>query len=326
MRCRVNQSRPRALGVSTRGLAIVFTLLGLGCAGRPVAPQPWYDFDTVYMNDGVGGHAVWKRRDKAAVARATKARERAWTRAEAAEARAVAKARPAARRPTARPKQVAQAKPAPRPKARPTAKAKPAAKPLPARIAKAPSKPKPAKPDPRPAPVLGDGSVAGELLAAAKRLRGITDDFTRRPFLLHLLTVAAVDLDVSATPDRFVAEAWRVLDARGRTFSSRTGRRPEPGDLAFFHHLVDADGDGLANDPFTGVAVIERIKPDGVILCIGEVHGKVRRFAMDPDRPGVRRDEGSRAAVNTPLRPRRLAEGPDVPYLAGGLLAGYARP
>jgi hypothetical protein len=205
---------------------------------------------------------------------------------------------------------------APRPTPPPVAAA-PRPTPPPARIAPAP------EPGPRTRPLLGDGSVPGELLAAAQRVLGVRDGFGDRSFLAHLLSVAAVDVDASAPRPRYNAAVWAELTRSGRTFEAAT---PEPGDLAFFHRVDDLDGDGSADDPFSAVAVVERVLPSGVILCIGEVHGEVRRFSLDPARPWAVRDEATGEEVNSPLRRRSLKDPPGTVVLAGGLLAGYARP
>ncbi|MCB9729354.1 MAG: CHAP domain-containing protein [Deltaproteobacteria bacterium] len=216
--------------------------------------------------------------------------------------------------------------PAPRPRAEiaapaPVASAAPAPRPPTARIAPAPEPPPVDQPLTR--PLLGDGSVPGELLAAAQRVLGVRDGFGDRTFLAHLVSVAAVPIEASAPRARYNAAVWEELARSGRTFDAG---RPEPGDLAFFHRVDDLDGDGSANDPFSAVAVVERVLPSGVVICIGEVHGEVRRFALDPTRPWVVRDEATGEEVNSTLRRRSLEDPPGTAVLAGGLLAGYARP
>jgi hypothetical protein len=201
--------------------------------------------------------------------------------------------------------------------------AAPPSPPRPARRRLPPASPPAPEPGPRTRPLLGDGSVPGELLAAAQRVLGVRDGFGDRSFLAHLLSVAAVDVVASAPRPRYNAAVWAELTRSGRTFEAAT---PEPGDLAFFHRVDDLDGDGSADDPFSAVAVVERVLPSGVILCIGEVHGEVRRFSLDPARPWAVRDEATGEEVNSPLRRRSLKDPPGTVVLAGGLLAGYARP
>jgi hypothetical protein len=327
--------------------------------------DPIYDFDTVWFNDGVGGVTPWEPQDReavtAAVVDAERKAEARWRgerpaivqRTKPATKPRVASATPAPRpaprpttpiRPTA--PAVSQAKPASRPPVAvtparpapapvvaartttpprstppPAPTSQPRPSPPPARIAPAPA-PAP-DPGPRTRPLLGDGSVPGELLAAAQRVLGVRDGFGDRTFLAHIVSVAAVNVDVSAARPVYNAAVWTELARSGRTFEAVL---PEPGDLAFFHRVDDLDGDGSADDPFSAVAVVERVLASGVVICIGEVHGEVRRFALDPARPWVVRDEATGEEVNSPLRRRSLNDPPGAVVLAGGLLAGYARP
>ncbi|MCB9788141.1 MAG: hypothetical protein H6744_15775 [Deltaproteobacteria bacterium] len=344
----------------TRTLPIALSLAATGlfaCGRLPprAGADPLYDFDTVWFNDGVGGLTPWEPRDREAITEAVVSAERraearwrgekavagskaAGTRPRRAASRAPRTAPPARPAPPrAREPQVAAARPAPAPALRaqlpaprpraeiaapaPVASAAPAPRPPTARIAPAPEPPPVDQPLTR--PLLGDGSVPGELLAAAQRVLGVRDGFGDRTFLAHLVSVAAVPIEASAPRARYNAAVWEELARSGRTFEAG---RPEPGDLAFFHRVDDLDGDGSANDPFSAVAVVERVLPSGVVICIGEVHGEVRRFALDPTRPWVVRDEATGEEVNSTLRRRSLEDPPGTAVLAGGLLAGYARP
>ncbi len=167
-------------------------------------------------------------------------------------------------------------------------------------------------------PVLGDGSTAGELLAAAQRLIGKA--FDAGAFLAHILTVAAVDLDVEAPAEGYQDAVWSALEQAGKTFLPGD-RRPRPGDLVFLRDPPLPDG----QPAFTGLGVVETVD-GGTVVVVGEVHGRVARYAMTPDRPFARRDESEGVELNTPVRARDLRQGPDVPVTAGALLAGYGRP
>lgn len=356
---------PQTSAVMNRTLITVSALgaLALSACGRlppRAGADPLYDFDTVWFNDGVGGVTPWEPRDReavtAAVVTAEVEAEARWRgdrpaiarRTKPATAPRTASAPPTPRptpRPSASIRPTAPAASKPQPPTRPPAAAPPARRPTappvaaptiaaprprppaasarpsppPARIASAPAP----DPGPRTRPLLGDGSVPGELLAAAQRVLGVRDGFGDRTFLAHIVSVAAVAVDVSAPRPVYNAAVWAELARSGRTFE---GALPEPGDLAFFHRVDDLDGDGSADDPFSAVAVVERVLPSGVVICIGEVHGEVRRFALDPTRPWVVRDEATGEEVNSPLRRRSLHDPPGAVVLAGGLLAGYARP
>ena len=171
-------------------------------------------------------------------------------------------------------------------------------------------------------PVLGDGTVPSELVAGAQRLLGLEAPLTQGSMLRHLLVVAAAPLGVRAPAGQFLAAAWEAARKAGRAREPK-GYRPKPGDIALFDGASDVDDDGRPGDPMSLVAVVERVRPSGVIVCIGEVGGVIRRFRMDPRRPLVVRDERAGEIVNDALRPRSLSDGPAVPTLAGALLGGY---
>ena len=311
--------------------ALIFGLTLAGCLSRPVTPRTWYDFETSWLNTDVGGVTPWTKRDHESIDRAAKARQGRWARAEAAEYRRLAgitddaaprhrgNKRPSTRRRAKKDKIAKRARRRAAPVEKTSPKERDPRRPLPARIAKGAQPPRHQEPEQRKGgPILGDGSVSGELLAGARRLLGITNSFGAGGFLKHLLTIAAVNIRVTAPADRFAQSIWRALDTKGRT-SSKTDR-PSPGDLAFFSGADPSDKSTLK------VAVVEEIDEAGIITCIGEVHGVVSRFVMDPGRPWVRRDESAGADVNTPIRPRSLDDDPKAPTLAGALLVGYARP
>jgi hypothetical protein len=54
---------------------------------------------------------------------------------------------------------------------------------------------------------LGDGSIAGELVAAAERLVGMEKAFSPETLLAHLMSVAAVNLKL-AGPEPFITRVW----------------------------------------------------------------------------------------------------------------------
>lgn len=124
----------------------------------------------------------------------------------------------------------------------------------------------------------------------------------------------------------FVIAAWRAAGvslrlrpARSRSESlQRASRRveaPRPGDLAFFHHTYDRNGDGLANDPFTHVALVEAVDGAKVTLLHRGSRG-IERVRMDLARPSDR-------GANDPVRARRRGEDSRLRVLAGELFAGY---
>jgi len=169
--------------------------------------------------------------------------------------------------------------------------------------------------------ILGDGSVRGELVASAARLVGLGPAMSPTAFIDHLQKTAAVRLTDERSGQGGVPGAWAALQARGLTYEP--GDRPSlPGDLVFFHHITDLDGDGRT-DPMSGIGVVEEVRDGETVVCIVPALGAVRRVPASPARPSVRRD-GSRV-LNVPIRPRRRSAGPDRRTLSGQLVAGFAR-
>jgi len=124
----------------------------------------------------------------------------------------------------------------------------------------------------------------------------------------------------------FVIAAWRAAGvslrlrpARSRTESlqraSRRTETPRPGDLAFFHHTYDRDRDGLANDLFTHVALVEAVDGARLTLLHRSSRG-IERLRMDLARPS---DPGA----NDPVRALRRSEDARIRVLAGELFAGF---
>lgn len=111
----------------------------------------------------------------------------------------------------------------------------------------------------------------------------------------------------------------RLPRARSRSESIHLATRPtsapRPGDLAFFDDTYDRNGDGLANDPYTHVALVEAVHGRTVTLLHRGRRG-IERIRMDLDRP-------SDPAVNDPVRALRRDEDPRTRVLAGELFAGY---
>jgi hypothetical protein len=97
--------------------------------------------------------------------------------------------------------------------------------------------------------------------------------------------------------------------------ATRPVERPRPGDLAFFHHTYDRNRDGLANDPWTHVAIVEAAE-GGAVVLVHRGSAGVERVRMDLRRP-------SDPAVNDPVRARRRRDPPSLRVLSGELFAGY---
>jgi hypothetical protein len=130
--------------------------------------------------------------------------------------------------------------------------------------------------------------------------------------------------DCSAFVRRVYAEAGVALPdlAGGRSaaesmFRSLVAvRRPQRGDLAFFHRTYDRDAPGPGRDRFTHVALVESVDGPRVSL-IHRGGAGVRRIAMNLARP-------SNPDENDAIRRKRAGDRPGQRYLASQLLAGFA--
>jgi len=79
-------------------------------------------------------------------------------------------------------------------------------------------------------------------------------------------------------------------------------RRPKAGDLAFFHNTHDRNGNGIRDDRFTHIALVERVDDDGTVYLLHHVSGKVRRNRLNRLHRGVIRDPDSGKEWNSHLR------------------------
>lgn len=105
---------------------------------------------------------------------------------------------------------------------------------------------------------------------------------------------------------------------KGGTFQGT----PRPGDVAFFHDTHDANQDGLLNDRWTLVALVERVEPDGTVVLVGQLRQGVLRFRLNARHPSDRRDPATGRVWNHYLG---AAPQGGTPRTSAQLLAGYAR-
>lgn len=97
--------------------------------------------------------------------------------------------------------------------------------------------------------------------------------------------------------------------------ASREVRRPQPGDLVFFHDTYDRNRDGKLGDRWTHVAIVEAVDGDQVWILHRGGKG-ILRLRMDLSRP---RD----AAANDPVRFPRRDDPPGTRYLTAELFAAF---
>lgn len=149
------------------------------------------------------------------------------------------------------------------------------------------------------------GETRRAVVAAARRQLGRPFPADCSGFVLSVLDGAGVR--VVLAPARSRSESlFRA---------SRRVARPRPGDLAFFHDTYDRNRDGRANDPYTHVALVERVKGEVVLLLHRGSRG-IERVRLDLARPRDRR-------TNDPVRRLRRGEARSTRVLAGELFAGF---
>jgi hypothetical protein len=318
-----------------RSICVLFVWGSVAACALPaqLATRPLYDFETVFLNDDMIGQKPWRAPDHAAIRAALQLSSRS---SAATEPRSHARQRPrsiTSIRPPTAPRSVTPTPSlSPAPRARraqpvtprtPTASKPPVvprtARKIPLTHIAVPDIPEfdlPAPPVRSAGLILGDGSVSGELVAAAARLVGLGPAMDPMAFVEHLQKTAAVRF-VDASPPA-VAGVWDALESRGLTYGSGD-RPPQPGDLVFFHHVADVDGDGRS-DALSGVGVVEEVQEE-TLVCILPALGAVRRIPTTPGQSAVRRRSGR--VLNVPVRPRGY--GADGPVLSGQLVAGFAR-
>jgi len=130
--------------------------------------------------------------------------------------------------------------------------------------------------------------------------------------------VSAVYTDAGIPMDGRVAELYAVAESRGLLYRDEV---PAIGDLAFFDHTHDRDGDGQWNDLRTHIAVVVDVERDGTIWLAhkGSERARIVMNLFHADRHEVDGKE-----VNSWLRHAK-PEDERREYLTGQLWAGFAR-
>jgi hypothetical protein len=114
-----------------------------------------------------------------------------------------------------------------------------------------------------------------------------------------------------------VASMWDAAEARGWTHAGK----PRPGDLAFFDHTWDRDGDGKHDDPLTHVAVVIAVDGDVVSMVHRSTSQGIALLRLDLADPHAHAVGG--VVVNDWLA-RTDWGNPRGERLAGELLHGFA--
>jgi hypothetical protein len=114
---------------------------------------------------------------------------------------------------------------------------------------------------------------------------------------------------------------WEYLRLTHETVAPSRAR---PGDVLFFDTRAGgAEPD--CDDTTDHAGIVETVEPDGRIIFVEARGGQVRRSAVDPAHPTVRRNAHGEIA-NSFLRAKLVADPPDARYFAGEMLCGIARP
>ena len=95
-----------------------------------------------------------------------------------------------------------------------------------------------------------------------------------------------------------------------------------PGDLVFFDHTWDYNGDGRVNDPLTHVGIVERVESDGTIVFISRVSDAIERYRMNLAQPHVHRRADGRV-LNDYMRRKRWSDQKGTRYLTVELFAAF---
>ena len=130
-------------------------------------------------------------------------------------------------------------------------------------------------------------------------------------------TVGAELIDPMVTGPSGSAMMYKTLKRQRRVHNRK---RPLPGDLAFFHNTHDRNSNGLRDDHFTHVALVERIDGDGTIFLLHFLSGEIRRDRANRLHRNTARDPASGKVWNSYLRKG------GGKTLTGQLLFRFARP
>lgn len=110
---------------------------------------------------------------------------------------------------------------------------------------------------------------------------------------------------------------YHYMEAHGELHRRK---RPQPGDVAFFHDTYDRNGNGRRDDKFTHVALVETTHEDGTIILIHTLNSGIKRTRMNLYHPDVKYDPETGALMNDELRRTRSGED-----LAGELFVAFGR-
>jgi len=112
-------------------------------------------------------------------------------------------------------------------------------------------------------------------------------------------TVGTALIDYGVRGDTGTEMIYRTFKAQRRVHNRK---RPLPGDLAFFHNTHDRNGNGLRDDYFTHIALVESVGDDGTVRFLHFASGRVQRDHLNRFHRNVARDPDSGRVWNDPIR------------------------
>lgn len=161
---------------------------------------------------------------------------------------------------------------------------------------------------------------ARTILVDGRRIAYDCAGVTRAIFLSY-----GVDLYSSPLVDRRMNGVRRIHDHVRRFGRLHRGPAVQPGDVVFFDHTWDVNGDGRVNDPLTHVGVVERVELNGTVVFISRVAEAIERYRMNLAYPHRHKTEDGQI-LNDYLRRRKSTDADGTGYLAAELFASYGTP
>lgn len=160
-----------------------------------------------------------------------------------------------------------------------------------------------------------NSSSASSTQAASSQEKGSGSKAAR--YVATIYELNGVKLPLGTRDD--IAAMYRHCREADAVFQSE---KPAAGDMAFYHNVRDANGDGRNNDWYTHVGLVERVKSSGRVEILAYRDGEVRKITMDLEHPDASKTRHGHVA-NSRLRQKHEGDPPFTQYLAGQLFAGY---
>jgi hypothetical protein len=166
---------------------------------------------------------------------------------------------------------------------------------------------------------LGQGQAP--FLAAGERFNPDCSGFVEAVYAAEGLPLRRLAQLAAPGEASGVAALWAATGRYGRRWHS--GEWPAPGDLVFFDDTWDRNGNGVLDDPFTHLGLVEWVDRGGTVTFLHRAGAGVVRGHLTLDRPAATRAADG-AELNAPLRVRVSADD-RAPSLAGELFVGFGR-